>query len=322
MKALMEASGKDADSFDKELKMKGLMKSSSGKTDPKLSANYDLIQWLEDEGDVYMSPESTWGEAPHPMAISVETRDEITNEISGRGLLARRDINDGDELLKIPMKLCLTKKSARKALGKDALPSSINEYLAIACQLIHERYVMGDRSFWKAYIGILPETDEVNPTFTWSDEDLSFLEGSPVVAATESLRSKIRQEYEEMFLGENGLIKRFPDRFPEDVSVCILLNGCAGFSRYSWISVRCRSVAGLILSVFLSLPLALSLTHTFTHLYSFLCLPGLFVQELGMGLCNALLTRHPASWSRTGRDVSDGPVRRLDQSLAVLPGVR
>jgi hypothetical protein len=165
---------------------------------------------------VYLKDESSWGEAPHPMAISTDTIDELTNESSGRGLLARRGVNEGDELLVIPMDLCLTKKSARKALGKDALDKDINEYLAIACQLIHERYVLGDESSWKAYLDVLPEVDEVNLTFTWSDEDLSFLEGSPVVPATRSLQAKLRREYEALLSLKGALCDKFPDRFPRD----------------------------------------------------------------------------------------------------------
>jgi histone-lysine N-methyltransferase SETD3 len=218
MKALMEASGQTPGEFEKQMKMKGLLGAKGGDGNPKLSANAQLIQWLEEQGDVFLKETSSWGEAPHPMAISTETRDEITNESSGRGLLARRDINDGDELLRIPMKLCFTKKSARKALGKDAIPSDINEYLAIACQLIHEKYVLDDQSFFKPYIGVLPETNEVNPTFAWSEEDLAFLEGSPVIAATRSMQNKLRREYDALLGGEDGLIKRFPDRFPEEVS--------------------------------------------------------------------------------------------------------
>ncbi|KAL7575440.1 hypothetical protein ACA910_007341 [Epithemia clementina (nom. ined.)] len=215
-KALFESSGDAIDQFEKEMKMKGLSKGSSGLGDPKVTANTNLVKWLSEEGDVYLSEQSTWGEAPHPMVISTETRDEITNESSGRGLLARRDINDGDELLKIPIKLCLTKNSARKALGKDVLSSEINEYLAIACQLIHERYALGEKSFFKAYIGVLPEVEEVNPTFTWSKEDLDFLEGSPVVAATKSLQMKLEREYQALLGGEDGLIAKYPDRFPAE----------------------------------------------------------------------------------------------------------
>jgi hypothetical protein len=217
IRALDDASGELPGAFDAEMKMKGLLK-KGGPENPKLSANAELVKWLEANGEVYLSEMSTWGEAPHPMAISTETTDEITNESSGRGLLARRDVNDGDELLKIPISVCLTKKSARKALGKDALPSEINEYLALACQLIHEKYVVGDKSEWKAYMGILPEVDEVNPTFTWSDDDLKFLEGSPVIAATRSLQMKLAREYDALLGGEKGLIAKFPDRFPAEVS--------------------------------------------------------------------------------------------------------
>jgi len=215
VKALLENTAPVPGAFEDEMKMKGLL-GKKGASNSKLSANAKLISWLSEEGDVYLSEESTWGEAPHPMAISTETKDEITNESSGRGLLARRDINDGDNLLKVPIKLCLTKASARKALGKDALPREINEYLAVACHLIQERYVLGEKSFWKPYIDVLPETEEVNPTFTWSDDDLAFLNGSPVIAATKSLQMKLRREYDSLLGGEDGLCNRFPDRFPKE----------------------------------------------------------------------------------------------------------
>ena len=158
VKALEDAAGGTTPGkFEEEMKMKGLLGPNKGDGNPKLSANSRLIQWLENEGQVYLSESSTWGEAPHPLAISTETVDEITNESSGRGLLARRKISDGDELLKIPYDLCITRKSARKALGKDALQDGINEYLAMACQLIHEKYVLGDESFYDPYMGVLPE---------------------------------------------------------------------------------------------------------------------------------------------------------------------
>jgi len=217
VKALNDAAGgTELGKFEEDMKMKGLLGPNKGKGNPKLNANSRLIAWLETEGEVYLSESSTWGEAPHPMAISTETVDEITNESSGRGLLARRSVNDGDELLKIPMDLCITRKSARRALGKDALQDGINEYLAIACQLIHEKYVLGPESSYDAYIGVLPEVDEVNPTFTWPDEDLTFLDGSPVVAATRSLQMKLRREYDDLLGGDDGLIAKFPNRFPAD----------------------------------------------------------------------------------------------------------
>jgi hypothetical protein len=214
-KALKESTGPELGAFEKDMKLKGLMKGNSD-SDPKLTANSNLVKWLEEEGKVYLSEQSTWGEAPHPMAISTDTKDEITNESSGRGLLARRDVSDGDELIRIPLTLCLTRESARNALGEDALTDGMNEYLAMACQLIHEKYVLGDKSFYKPYMDVLPEVNEVNPTFAWPDEDLAFLDGSPVIAATKSLQMKLQREFEALLGGPDGLIQKFPDRFPAE----------------------------------------------------------------------------------------------------------
>ncbi len=221
-KALLENQGTAPGQFDKELqaankaKMSGLNPNASTQSNNKLSANARLVEWLKEEGDVYLDDASGWGEAPHPMAISTETVDELTNESSGRGLLARRSINQEEELLKIPLDLCITKKSARKTLGTDILPPNINEYLAMACQLIHEKYVMGSKSYYKAYMDVLPEIEEVNPTFTWSDDDLNFLDGSPVVAATKSMQMKLMNEYNALLGDEGKLCDQYPDVFPRE----------------------------------------------------------------------------------------------------------
>jgi hypothetical protein len=216
-KALADsAGGVVPGAFEAEMKMKGLLGNKGSGGNPKLTANARLIEWLGAEGDVYLSEQSSWGEAPHPMAISTDTKDEITNESSGRGLLARTDVSEGGQLLRIPIELCLTKTSARKALGKQYLPREINEYLAIACQLIQEKFVLGDESFWKPYIDVLPEVGEVSPTFAWSDDDLTFLKGSPVIAASLSLQMKLQREYDALLGGEDGLCDKYPDAFPKD----------------------------------------------------------------------------------------------------------
>eukprot|EP00586_Coscinodiscus_wailesii_P023554 CAMPEP_0172493918 /NCGR_PEP_ID=MMETSP1066-20121228/32794_1 /TAXON_ID=671091 /ORGANISM="Coscinodiscus wailesii, Strain CCMP2513" /LENGTH=540 /DNA_ID=CAMNT_0013264391 /DNA_START=197 /DNA_END=1819 /DNA_ORIENTATION=- len=213
-KALKESEGTAPGAFEAEMKMKGLMGFSAG-GDPKIAANSKLLSWLEENGDVYLADASTWGVAPHPMAISVSTVDETTNESTGRGLLARRNINEGDELLTIPMSMCVTIESARKTFGEEVITNGMNEYLAIALQLVHERYVLGDDSFYKAYLDVLPEVEEVNPTFAWPDDDLEFLEGSPVLPATKSLQMKLKREWEALVANDvDGLSTRFPDRFP------------------------------------------------------------------------------------------------------------
>jgi len=214
-KALMEASGVEPGAFEKEMKMKGLLGGKKG--NPAATANGKLLTWLEKEGGVYLADASDWGTAPHPLAISTQTIDETTNESTGRGLLARRDINEGDELLEIPLKMCITKLSARNTFGDGIIHDEMNEYLAIALKLIHEYFMKDGKSWYQSYLEVLPRVEEVNPTFLWSEEDLKFLEGSPVIAATKSLQLKLQREYDALLGGEDGLCNKYPDLFPKEI---------------------------------------------------------------------------------------------------------
>jgi len=238
VRALRESSGIEPGAFEKEMKKKDFLKGPKGK---KVKANNKIITWLEEEGDVYLADESSWFEAPHPLAISTQTVDEVTNESTGRGLLARRSVNEGDELLIIPLKLCITKESAKSVFGKEIVHSDLNEYLSIALQLIHEYFFLKEKSFYKPYLDVLPPTSEVNPTFLWSDDDLSFLEGSPVVAATKSLQSKLRREYDSLLLGPDGLSTKYPQLFSLDIFT--YENWLWAFTMLFSRAVRLRSVS-------------------------------------------------------------------------------
>jgi len=182
--------------------------------DPARTANRVFLEWLSTNG-VYISEASNWGEAPHPLGLSGETYDENNdNEASGRGLIARKGVNDADQLFGIPLSLCLTKETARKELGKDVIPAATSEYIAIALLLCHERFVKGPESFWWPYFQVLPETADVNPSYTWSEEELTLLEGSPAIKATRSMQNKLRQEYATLFDPDGGLFIQRPDMFP------------------------------------------------------------------------------------------------------------
>ena len=208
----------------------------AGKVDEKKrNRNKNLLLWLEEEGGIYLKDESSWTVPPHPLAVSTETYDESTNESTGRGILARRPVNQGDELLTVPLSLCMTKDSAidylnegkgggRKFVdvtGRPLIAPGTNEYLAIAVFIIYERYVrervVGSQSFWKPYLDVLPEVEDVSCTFTWTDDDLSALEGSPVIAATRSMQMKLRKEHDIMINDPKvGILSRFPGEFQED----------------------------------------------------------------------------------------------------------
>ena len=71
----------------------------------------------------------------------------------------------------------MTKEASQATFGKDVITESTSEYIALALLLVHERYENGQKSFWWPYINILPDTIEVNPSYTWSDDELALLEG-------------------------------------------------------------------------------------------------------------------------------------------------
>ena len=177
-----------------------------GNDDPnsKQAREGALVNWLNSNG-VWMSDKAGWGRAAHPLRVESDTVEDF--ELSGRGLLARKDVVQGEAIVQVPQKLLMTRRAAVEVLGKRIIPDGVGEYLAIALLLIHERE-KGTSSFWAPYIGILPTADDVGQTWLWSEEDLALLGGSGVVAATNSLRAKLRREYDSLVsdvIRPNGL---------------------------------------------------------------------------------------------------------------------
>lgn len=155
------------------------------------AASRVLEAWLVDNG-VYLSDKSSWGRAPHPLAIANETTDD--GEPSGRGLIAVKGVVQGEPLFKLPLTVLLTKERALKTFGEAAMPADTDDFIAIAALLIRERS-LGDDSFFSPYLGVLPRDEELTPLFRWSEEELAPLAGSPTVAAAASLRRKVAGEY-------------------------------------------------------------------------------------------------------------------------------
>ena len=118
-----------------------------------------LLDWLEENG-VYISPKSTWGRPAHPLRVESDTVEDF--EPSGRGLIARKQILQGEPVMQINMKFVLTKERAQAVLGREAVPDAMGEYIAIALLLMHER-LQGAASFWGPYVELLPTTEEVRP---------------------------------------------------------------------------------------------------------------------------------------------------------------
>jgi SET domain len=56
-------------------------------------------------------------------------------------------------------------------------------------------------------------TAQVSPTYVWAEEDLSLLEGSPVISATVSMKRKLEAEYATL---SSGLFARKQQLFPAE----------------------------------------------------------------------------------------------------------
>jgi histone-lysine N-methyltransferase SETD3 len=119
---------------------------------------------------------------------------------------------EGELMMTIPLDLCLTRAQSQVVLGPAVVPDYMDEYIAIALLLMHEKN-KGASSKWKPYLDILPKIEEVYPSFIWTEEELNMLQGSPSYYASKSLRAKLENEYEEL---KTRTLLRNPEMFPLD----------------------------------------------------------------------------------------------------------
>jgi hypothetical protein len=197
--------------------------------DPNMRINKVFMEWLGSEG-VWVKQESAWGRAPHPLVISSATEDD--GEECGRGLLARESLSEGELMMTIPLDLCLTRAVAQEQFGQEVIADNMDEYISISLLLMTEK-LKGANSRWKPYFDVLPDAGDVYPSYIWADDELELLRGSPVFAASKSLRSKLEREYEEV---KTRVLERHPNKFlpvekyafcsivlPSFFSVCVCL---------------------------------------------------------------------------------------------------
>eukprot|EP00439_Symbiodinium_sp_Y106_P051294 s4326_g6.t2 len=179
----------------------------------KLEENSRLEKWLETNG-VWVSETAAWGQPAAGVSMAVETREQTENEVSGRGLVARRDIEQYEDLARVPKPLLLTKESSCEVFGEECIPSDMSEYPAIALHLIYEKFVKKEESFWAPYIAVLPSTEEVGASFSWEDEELNtLLNGSICRNMSLYLKEQVRDELERH---QATIFKQFPEKFPAD----------------------------------------------------------------------------------------------------------
>mmetsp|Transcript_58816 Transcript_58816/g.138936 ORF Transcript_58816/g.138936 Transcript_58816/m.138936 type:complete len:473 (-) Transcript_58816:835-2253(-) len=167
----------------------------------------NFLSWLL-ANNVYIYNKSTWGRPPHPCIVSNETTDE--GQSSGKGLLAYKNIQQGEKLIEIPLNLALSKEhSLNKFMFRNI--GTFNEYDLLAIFLIQQRSI-GDKSFWNTYFKILPKETELDLFFRWTIFDSFFLKGSKINLASIYLREKIRSQF---FRINNQVFKQNSILFPK-----------------------------------------------------------------------------------------------------------
>lgn len=73
--------------------------------------------------------------------------------------------------------------------------------------LLIEQRLLGDRSFWKPYIDLLPKEDKLSTPLFFSDEDLKWIAGTNVYGAVSERRSAWQSDHKEAcaFLDKHGI---------------------------------------------------------------------------------------------------------------------
>ena len=181
---------------------------NKNKIDEKKSSE-KFLSWLL-SNNVYIYNKSTWGRPPHPCIVSNETTDEgIPN---GKGLLAFKNIQQGEKIIEIPMDLVLSKEHPMNKMALNEI-DQMNEYDSMAIFLIQQRAV-GDKSFWKTYFETLPSEKDLDIFFRWSIFDSFFLKGSKINFSLLYLREKIRSQF---FRINNIVFEKNPILYPKTV---------------------------------------------------------------------------------------------------------
>ena len=73
-----------------------------------------------------------------PLRVESDTVEDF--EVSGRGLIARKDVPQGENIVRDPRQAHHDQGGgAQRVLGKQVVPDALNEYLALALLLMSER---------------------------------------------------------------------------------------------------------------------------------------------------------------------------------------
>ncbi|GLJ51996.1 hypothetical protein SUGI_1105260 [Cryptomeria japonica] len=131
-------------------------------------------QWLSDEGGISSS--------------STSVKPEIVPQ--RLGLVAQRNISQGEVVLEVPKKIWISMDTVYASeIGK--LCQGLRPWVAISLFLLREKSKLN--SPWRPYLNILPETLD-SPMF-WSEEELAELQGTQLLSSTLGYKDYVGNEF-------------------------------------------------------------------------------------------------------------------------------
>uniref|UniRef100_A0A093XY31 Ribosomal lysine N-methyltransferase 4 n=1 Tax=Talaromyces marneffei PM1 TaxID=1077442 RepID=A0A093XY31_TALMA len=135
----------------------------------------------------------------------IEVRD-LRHQGSGRGVVARSNIQEGEDLFHLPHHIVLMVKTSRlnQILADDL--KNLGPWLSLVVVMIYE-YSLGEQSNWKQYFQVLPS--KFDTLMFWSEEEFSQLQASAVVDKVGK-----RDAEEDIFEKVLPLVRAHPDLFP------------------------------------------------------------------------------------------------------------
>lgn len=134
----------------------------AGEDDDDLRQKSDrFLEWLEKSGARVSS--------------KIEVAD-LRHRSAGRGVLAKDDIGEDEELFSIPRSVILDVTTS--TLPEELRATLEDPWLSLILAMVHE-YRLGESSAFKPYFDVLPDTFDT--LMYWTDAELEYLNGSAVV---------------------------------------------------------------------------------------------------------------------------------------------
>ncbi|KAI8977011.1 hypothetical protein BDF20DRAFT_872393 [Mycotypha africana] len=154
---------------------------------------------------------------------------DYSSENAGRGVVATKDIKDGDVLFSIPRSLLLSQLTT-SLKEVDGLLDDLNGLLGWTPLIISLMYEMKkDDSFWKPYLDVLPQAFST-PMF-WTEEELKELNGTDVIPKIG--RSEAEETYRDVVV---PFMEKYPALFNKDIHTLELFHICGSvIMAYSFI---------------------------------------------------------------------------------------